>query len=156
LLLRPSSAKSQRMPFAIVTGANRGIGLALASLLVERGYAVLGTSRRSAPELAKLGVEVVDGVELTDDAGIAKLVQAVADREVDLLVNNAGILLWQERGAPLDVDGLRRQLEVNAVAPLRVTLALQRSLRRAPRSPSSPAAWARSRTTLRAAPTAIA
>jgi NAD(P)-dependent dehydrogenase (short-subunit alcohol dehydrogenase family) len=116
------------MPFSIVTGANRGIGLALAALLKKKGYDVLGACRSSSPELDELGVEVVDGVDVSDEEGIAKLVTAVGSRRVDLLVNNAGILVWGDSLEKLDVAGIRKQFEVNALAPLLVTQALRARL----------------------------
>src|SRR5688572_21926812 len=116
------------MPFSVVTGANRGIGLALAALLKERGYDVLGACRSPSDELKKLDVEVVEGVDVADDEGIARLAAAVGERRVDLLVNNAGILIWEQGGQKLDVDGIRKQFEVNALAPLRVTSALRERL----------------------------
>ena len=77
----------------------------------------------SSPELAKLGAEVVEGVDVATDAGIAALVKAVGDRSIDLLVNNAGILVWRRLGpralGALNVEGIRKQFEVNALAPLR-------------------------------------
>jgi NAD(P)-dependent dehydrogenase (short-subunit alcohol dehydrogenase family) len=116
------------MPFSIVTGANRGIGLALAGLLKRKGYDVLAACRSSSPELEKLGVEVVDGVDVSDEEGIAKLVTAVGSRRVDLLVNNAGILVWGDSLEKLDIAGIRKQFEVNALAPLLVTQALRSRL----------------------------
>jgi NAD(P)-dependent dehydrogenase (short-subunit alcohol dehydrogenase family) len=116
------------MPLSIVTGANRGIGLALATLLKKKGYAVLAACRSSSPELDALGVEVVDGVDVSDEEGIAKLVTAVGSRRVDLLVNNAGILVWGDSLEKLDVAGIRKQFEVNALAPLLVTQALRSRL----------------------------
>ena len=118
------------MPIAVVTGANRGIGLALTLLLRQRGYTVLAACRRSSPALDACGAEVIDGVDVSDADGIATLVRAVGDRTVDLLVNNAGILAWDERAGALDVDAIRRQFEVNALAPLRVTMALRPALKR--------------------------
>jgi NAD(P)-dependent dehydrogenase (short-subunit alcohol dehydrogenase family) len=113
------------MALTVVTGANRGIGLALCERLVERKSTVIAACRRSSSELAKLGVEVVDNVEVTDDAGIDRLVGAVGKRSIDLIINNAGILLWSKDFPELDVAGIRKQFEVNALAPLRVTAALR-------------------------------
>jgi NAD(P)-dependent dehydrogenase (short-subunit alcohol dehydrogenase family) len=113
------------MTLSIVTGANKGIGLALVAELKKRGHAVLAECRKSSPELEKLGAEVVLGVDVATDPGIAALVEAVGSRTVDLLVNNAGILVWGDKLGALDVAGIRKQFEVNALAPLRVTDALR-------------------------------
>lgn len=113
------------MTLSVVTGANRGIGLALVAELAKRGGTVLAACRKSSAALGKLGVEVVEGVDVATDAGIAALVAAVGSRSIDLLVNNAGILVWGDRLDELDVEGIRKQFEVNALAPLRVTGALR-------------------------------
>jgi NAD(P)-dependent dehydrogenase (short-subunit alcohol dehydrogenase family) len=118
------------MTLSIVTGANRGIGLALAAQLRTRGGTVLAACRKSSPALAALGAEVVEGVDVTQPEGISRLVRAVGDRAIDLLIQNAGILVWGDRLEALDVEGIRRQLEVNALAPLLVTAALRPRLAR--------------------------
>jgi len=118
------------MGISVVTSANRGIGLALCAELKRRGVDVVAACRKSSPELSKLGVEVVEGVDVATDAGLAALVAAVDGRPIDLLVNNAGILVWGETLGKLDVAGIRRQFEVNALAPLRVTDALRDRLAR--------------------------
>ena len=118
------------MALAVVTGANRGIGLALSELLVERKYTVVAACRSASTALRKLGVEVVENVEVTDDASVERLVSAVAKRSIDLLINNAGILNWDKGFPELDVAGIRKQFEVNALAPLRITAALQPRLGR--------------------------
>jgi NAD(P)-dependent dehydrogenase (short-subunit alcohol dehydrogenase family) len=111
---------------SVVTGANRGIGLALAEELSKRGT-VVATCRTTSPELEALrarGVEIVDGVEVTAPEGIAKIVAAVGTRTIDWLVQNAGILVFGDALGRLDVAGIRRQFEVNALAPLLLTDAL--------------------------------
>lgn len=118
------------MKLAVVTGANRGIGLSLTEALVGRGVTVVAACRRSSAALDGSGAEVASGVDVTEQAGIERLARAVGDREVDLLVNNAGILLWGEDLGKLGPEGLRQQLEVNAVAPLLVTQALAPRLSR--------------------------
>jgi NAD(P)-dependent dehydrogenase (short-subunit alcohol dehydrogenase family) len=89
---------------------------------------VVAACRSASPELAKLGAEVVEGVDVSSDRGIATLVAAIGTRSIDLLVNNAGILIWGDRLGELAVDGIRKQFEVNALAPLRVTDALRQRL----------------------------
>lgn len=116
------------MSLALVTGANRGIGLALVEALLKRGGQVIGACRIASPALTKSGAEVVDGVDVTSEEGVAKLAQAVGDRKLDLLVNNAGILLWGDQLTGIDFDGVLKQFEVNALGPLRVTAALRTRL----------------------------
>lgn len=113
---------------AVVTGANRGIGLALTRELHQRGYDVVAACRKATPTLSALSVEVVDGVEVTNPAGIERLARAVANRNIDVLINNAGILRWSDKLESLDVAGIREQFEVNALGPLLVTAALRTRL----------------------------
>ena len=107
-----------------ITGANRGIGLELARQYKDRGDQVIAACRDAGPELEKLGVHIVEGVDVTDDAAVAKLAEAVGTRTLDVLVNNAGILSDESLG-DLDFDRMRRQFEVNSLGPLRVTAALR-------------------------------
>jgi NAD(P)-dependent dehydrogenase (short-subunit alcohol dehydrogenase family) len=58
------------------------------------------------------------------------LVKAVGNRPIDLLINNAGILLSNDHLGEIDVVGLHKHFEVNAVAPLLVTQALRSQLAR--------------------------
>ena len=114
---------------ALVTGANRGIGLALCRRLKERGRDVIAVCRKSSPALDALGVRVETGVDVTSDEAVAGLARRLEGVALDELICNAGIL--REDG--LDdraYDDIRAQLEVNAIAPLRVVAALHRSLRR--------------------------
>jgi len=116
------------MSLALVTGANRGIGLALVEALRKRGSAVLAACRTPSPALAASGAEVIDGIDVTDEEGVAKLSQAVGERKLDLLINNAGILVWGDQLTNIDFDGVLKQFQVNALGPLRVTAALRTRL----------------------------
>ena len=107
------------MPFAVVTGANRGIGLELVVQLVAKGCRVLAVCRVASDELVASGADVVDAVDVTDPQGLARLAEAI-DAPIDLLINNAGLLTKETLGEP-NLDAIRRQFEVNALAPLAVT-----------------------------------
>ncbi len=110
------------MSVAVVTGANRGIGLALTQQLTARGMHVVAACRRGSEALAKTGAEVVT-CDVTDDASVAGLAEQLGGRRIGLLVNNAGILARDRLGS-IDFQSVRSQLEVNALGPLRVTEAL--------------------------------
>jgi NAD(P)-dependent dehydrogenase (short-subunit alcohol dehydrogenase family) len=117
------------MKTVLVTGANQGIGLELCRQFQKRGDVVIAACRRASAELSKLGCRVIEDVEVTDDASVARLVAGLAGQRLDVLVNNAGILS-EESLDDLDFERIRRQFEVNALGPLRVTHALLGNLGR--------------------------
>ena len=108
------------MVAALVTGANRGIGLSFVKLLKARGDHVIAACRHETPELTVLGVEVAAGVDVTSDKSLNLLAEKLKGRTLELLINNAGLLAVEglER---LDFQSIQRQMEVNAYGPLRVT-----------------------------------
>lgn len=117
------------MATILVTGANRGIGLELCRQLSARGEVVIAACRRSSAELAELGLRVIEGLDVTDEASVGSLAAALEGQALDWLINNAGILTFESLGR-LDFDAIRRQFEVNALGPLRVTAALLSNLSR--------------------------
>jgi NAD(P)-dependent dehydrogenase (short-subunit alcohol dehydrogenase family) len=107
-----------------VTGASRGIGLELVRQLHARGDDVIATCRTRTRELDAVGCRVVDGIDVgTDDVGAGLLEALAAGQPLDVVVNNAGLARWDALDR-IDVDAAREELEVNALGPLRVTLAL--------------------------------
>jgi NAD(P)-dependent dehydrogenase (short-subunit alcohol dehydrogenase family) len=107
----------------LVTGANRGIGLELCRQLVARGDEIIAVCRTESSDLGGLGVRVETGVDVADGASVDALAGRLEGLQLDLLVNNAGIL--QHVGLDdLDLDSVRRQFEINSLGPLRVTRAL--------------------------------
>jgi NAD(P)-dependent dehydrogenase (short-subunit alcohol dehydrogenase family) len=116
---------------AIITGASRGLGLALATGLAEAGWSLVIDARSdlsAAVEWIGGDVTAVTG-DVRDPAHRAALVAAAGD--VDLLVNNAGILGPSPQPALADypVQVLRDVYEVNVFAPVALTQALLPSLR---------------------------
>jgi NAD(P)-dependent dehydrogenase (short-subunit alcohol dehydrogenase family) len=118
---------------AIITGASRGLGLALATGLAEAGWRVV-VDGRSAPALAE-AAEWIGGDclalpgDIRDPAHRAALVEAAGP--VDLLVNNAGILgpSPQPSLAEYPLDALREVYEVNVVAQIGLAQAALPALR---------------------------
>ncbi|MEM8500988.1 MAG: SDR family oxidoreductase [Pseudomonadota bacterium] len=110
----------------LITGANRGIGLALAEQFTERKFNVIGTARNTekAQELKALGA-TVEQLDVTDQASVDALKQRLNGQAIDILINNAGIVGHTSRAlADLDIDKLSQVYEVNALGPLRVIQAL--------------------------------
>lgn len=107
----------------LVTGTNRGIGLEYCRQLKAQGHKIIAVCRSPSEDLQNLGVQIESGVDLTDENAIANLVKNLNSQKIDVLINNAGIV---ERNPlhNLDYDSIRRQFEINAIAPLRFTSAL--------------------------------
>ncbi len=126
------------METVVITGANRGIGLALAREGVKRGYRVIGSSRqpREAIELNDLAREAVGlcevlPLDVVDPASVEAFARSV-ERKVDLLINNAGIFgdgafsmsAPSQSFESIDFEIWRRVMETNLHAPFRLTRAL--------------------------------
>src|SRR3954449_3158272 len=121
------------MPTAIITGASRGLGLALARALAERGWELVIDARDRGPldevatELAQTTNVVALAGDVADPLHREALVAAAGD--VDLLVNNASVLGPSPQPALADypLDVLEDVYRVNVLAPLAlIQLALPR------------------------------
>ena len=116
------------MPVAIITGASRGLGLALAHGLSDAGWALV-LDARGAEDL-RIAADQLDGPvraipgDITDAGHRAELVAAANELGgLDLLVNNAGVLGPSPLPplAEFPLDGLREVYEVNVLAQLALT-----------------------------------
>ena len=105
---------------ALVTGANRGLGLAFARALVEMGAAKVYAAARN-PEAVTLKGVVPLKLDVTSDEDVAEVTRAAAN--VNLLVNNAGIARPGGFLADGAVEAAHEQFEVNFVGPLRMARA---------------------------------
>jgi NAD(P)-dependent dehydrogenase (short-subunit alcohol dehydrogenase family) len=126
---------------ALVTGANKGIGLAVAARLARLGHAVyLGSrdARRGADAAAALradGIEVTPiELDVTDDATVRSAVATIdrADGRLDVLVNNAAVKFELAPSPPSEcsLDLVRETFETNVFGAIRLTLAMLPLLRR--------------------------
>jgi NAD(P)-dependent dehydrogenase (short-subunit alcohol dehydrogenase family) len=115
------------MATVLITGCNRGIGLQLAAQLHARGDSVIGVCRTASDELSELGIRIISGIDVSDGTSIETLATALDGETIDILINNAGILMRDEFGA-IDYDDMLAQYKVNTLGPLRVTEALRDNL----------------------------
>ena len=119
------------LPLAIVTGAARGIGRAIAGRLAHDGFEVIVLDR-DGDAAAKAAAEIggaarAAGLDLLDRDGIAAFVER--ERPVSALVNNAGI--FDERGFfDLSIEDFRRMYDVNLIALFALSQAAARRMER--------------------------
>jgi NAD(P)-dependent dehydrogenase (short-subunit alcohol dehydrogenase family) len=133
---------------ALITGANRGLGLEYSRQLAAAGWQVLACTRNPdrAPALRALADAYRDRLrvlrlDVVEEAGVDALVTELKGLAIDLLINNAGT--FGPEGSPggmryqslahMDYPIWRDILEVNLLAPFRLTVALAPNLRLAPR-----------------------
>jgi NAD(P)-dependent dehydrogenase (short-subunit alcohol dehydrogenase family) len=119
----------------LVTGANRGLGLAFTRALLARGDRVVATARHPGKATmlntltgeypGRLHVLPLDaGLEKSRDELARELPLVLDGAHIDLLVNNAGVLHSGERWGRLDQGILEDSLRVNAIGPLLLVQAL--------------------------------
>ncbi|MBL4638021.1 MAG: SDR family oxidoreductase [Proteobacteria bacterium] len=115
---------------ALVTGSNRGIGLEFCTQLKQRGFDVIATCRKASAELKALDVEIIEDVEVSDVNSLNVLVEKLAGRQIDWLINNAGIAggLGLSDIDVAAVESFKRQYEVNSLGPLLTTQILSGNL----------------------------
>jgi len=111
----------------VITGANRGIGLEFAKQYLAQGFEVTAVVRKPSTELQELSVNIIEGIDVSKSDDVARLASALGGKSIDVLINNAGIF-ENESLANMDFDAINAQLQINAVAPVRVTHALQANL----------------------------
>jgi len=117
-----------------ITGANKGLGAAIAKEALDRGYRVVATSRNPQKIVEILGSSpnlVTLQLDITDDGQVESAVKAALERfgRIDVLVNNAGYALlgfFEEMSEKL----IRQQMETNVFGTMKVTRAVLPLMRR--------------------------
>lgn len=122
------------MPTVLITGANRGLGLEFVQQYAADGWSIIAFCRDPASaddlntEAAKSdGRITVDALDVMDFAAIDAAAAKYADRAVDVLINNAGIIgpvrddIAKQSFGTMDYDAWDRVLRTNTQAPFKVT-----------------------------------
>ncbi|OCK58404.1 SDR family oxidoreductase [Bradyrhizobium sp. LMTR 3] len=127
------------MTTVLITGANRGIGLALAQQYATEGVEVIACCREPASAEALNALVVAHGnririirLEVSDEASIASMKRELGDQPIDILINNAGI-----NGTPkpqsansIDAENWIKTMRVNALGPILIAQALRDNVKR--------------------------
>ncbi|OCQ21324.1 short-chain dehydrogenase [Pseudoalteromonas luteoviolacea] len=126
------------MARVLITGANRGIGLALTELYLASGWQVLATVRAQskAEALKKLGEQdasaglAIYELDVTNYQQLSELANTLAGVPIDLIINNAGLYGPKGYGfGNCDVEAWREVMEVNAIAPAKLAEAFYTNLK---------------------------
>mmetsp|Transcript_15716 Transcript_15716/g.47686 ORF Transcript_15716/g.47686 Transcript_15716/m.47686 type:complete len:313 (-) Transcript_15716:281-1219(-) len=111
----------------LVTGANRGLGLAIAKELIECGARTVVACRSSSDELDALPLEqLITETDVTSAESVKQMVQKL-EKPVDIVINNAGYFYGPQELVledTLNFDEELKQIDICAVGPLRVNSAL--------------------------------
>jgi NAD(P)-dependent dehydrogenase (short-subunit alcohol dehydrogenase family) len=119
------------MPTLLITGANRGVGLALTQQYLEEGWQVFATCRdpENAGELSRLAADsdslTIIPLEVTNSADIESLVRKLDGSPIDILINNAGVYgqsnsYFGNTNTELWLEALK----INTIAPMKIMEAL--------------------------------
>lgn len=120
--------RAQDKPVVLITGSNRGIGLALAEAYAAKGWRVIATCRKpkKAAELKSLADGnsdvIIEELDVTDHRQIDDLAKKYKDQPIDVLLNNAGILGGNENQifGDYDFDAFDLIMDVNTKGPLKM------------------------------------
>ena len=109
----------------LITGGNRGLGLATTKQLVADGAEVIVVGRTDSDELKAIGpAQIICGVDVTDSAQVAAMV-AQLEQPVDIVINNAGYFPdIAETVGSLNFEEQLRQIDICALGPLRVNASM--------------------------------
>ncbi|EQA70396.1 SDR family oxidoreductase [Leptospira noguchii] len=113
----------------LITGSNRGIGLELTKQFLSQGDQVFALCRKSSSDLIHLKpTRIIEGMDVLNSNSIQDLPSKLLDTKIDILINNAGILI-PDNLQSLDEENVFTQFLVNALGPLKVVKVLLSSLK---------------------------
>ena len=117
----------------LITGGNRGLGLALCKRCVADGATVLVFGRKQSDELKQIGCIQMTGVDVTNTSAVKNACRKVVEQgyQLDIVINNAGYFYGpREAVTPtdtMDYDEELKQIDICAIGPLRVSACLRQA-----------------------------
>ena len=115
------------MTTIMITGASRGLGLEFARQFYSEECRVIATCRnpKKANELNSIGDIDVHSLDVTDDKSVANLADKLRGENIDILINNAGVIGQREGFGRLDYDIWAETMDTNVFGPMRVAEAFR-------------------------------
>ena len=110
------------MTTIMITGASRGLGLEFARQFYNEECRVIATCRnpKDAKELNEIGDIDVHSLDVTDDKSVATLADKLRGENIDILINNAGVIGQRDGFGKLDYDIWAETMDTNVFGPMRV------------------------------------
>jgi len=115
------------MTTIMITGASRGLGLEFARQFYNEEYRVIATCRnpKDANELNAIGDIDVHSLDVTEDKSVAILADKLRGENIDILINNAGVIGQRDGFGKLDYDIWAETMDTNVFGPMRVAEAFR-------------------------------
>lgn len=115
------------MTTIMITGASRGLGLEFARQFYSKECRVIATCRnpKNANELNAIGDIDIHSLDVTDDKSVANLADKLRGENIDILINNAGVIGQREGFGRLDYDIWAETMDTNVFGPMRVAEAFR-------------------------------
>ena len=102
----------------VLTGGNRGIGLALTQKYLSEGHDVTVLCRQSSEELKATRANVIEGIDVTKEENLKEAASQI-EGSIDLLISNAGVLIG-DSFETFSFENIQKQVEVNTYGPLKL------------------------------------
>ena len=115
------------MTTIMITGASRGLGLEFARQFYNEEFRVIATCRnpKDANELNAIGDIDVHSLDVTEDKSVAILADKLRGENIDILINNAGVIGQRDGFGKLDYDIWAETMDTNVFGPMRVAEAFR-------------------------------
>ena len=115
------------MTTIMITGASRGLGLEFARQFYSEECRVIATCRhpKKANELNAIGDIDVHSLDVTDDKSVVNLADKLRGENIDILINNAGVIGQRDGFGRLDYDIWAETMDTNVFGPMRVAEAFR-------------------------------